>query len=140
MPNVVYNGVKAGLMHAELNFAVDTLYIALVTDMYIPDVDTHVFMSDITGEVVGVGYTQGGLQLQNVNLQLDLVNNRESLFADDPLWSNSTIVAKGAIIYKNTGVPTTSKLITYLDFGENKSSNASPFLIAFDSTGILRLV
>ena len=58
--------------------------------------------------------------------------------ADDATWDPSTITARGAVIYKDTGVPTTSPLIAYIDFASDKSSSGDRFKIVWSTTGILR--
>jgi hypothetical protein len=59
--------------------------------------------------------------------------------ADDVVWTSSTITARGAVLYKDTGTPSTSPLICYIDFGSNKSSNGADFTIQWSSSGILKL-
>jgi hypothetical protein len=140
MANLVYNVLKTGLITGDINLASDTLKIALVTSTYTPNIDTHLYYSDLTNEVAaGGGYTTGGKTLTGVAVLTDLPNDRSALDADDITWATSTITARGAIIYKDTGTPSTSKLITYIDFTTDKTSSGGDFTVAFDVTGILRL-
>jgi len=139
MSNLVYNNLKLSLANGAVNLNTDTLKILLVTSSYTPNIDTHISLADITNEVVGTGYTAGGQTLQNKTIALDLVNDRAYLTADNPTWSTATITAAGAIVYKNSGVANTSYLITYFDFGGNRTSTGGDFTVAFDSTGILRI-
>ena len=139
MANEVYNGIKLAIAKGDVDFDVDTIKILLVTASYTPDVDTHINLSDVTNEVVGTGYVAGGEVLANQVVAVDLVNNRAYFDADDKTWPTSSIVARGAIIYKSTGVAATSRLITYLDFGANRTSDGGNFTVVFDATGILRL-
>lgn len=57
--------------------------------------------------------------------------------AADTVWSTSTITARYAVIYVSTGTDSTSPLLAYVDFGENKSSSGDNFTIQWDSQGIL---
>jgi len=139
MANAVYNILKTGLMTGDINLGSDTLKILLVTSTYAPNIDTHQFLSDVTNEVVGAGYTAGGKTLASVAILTDLPNDRSALDAADVTWTTATITARAAIIYKDTGVAGTSKLITYIDFVTDKISSGADFTIAFDATGILRL-
>lgn len=141
MPNAVYNALKTGLVNGDINLGADTLKVILVSSAYVPNIDTHEDYADITNEIAtGGGYTAGGQALSGVAILTDLPNDRAALDANDVTWSASTITAaRGAVIYKDTGTPATSKLITYIDFGTDKSSSGGDFTIAWDSTGILRL-
>ena len=141
MPNAVYNALKTGLVNGDINLGADTLKVILVSSAYVPNIDTHEDYADITNEIAtGGGYTAGGQALSGVAILTDLPNDRAALDANDVTWSASTITAaRGAVIYKDTGTPATSKLITYIDFGTDKSSSGGDFTIAWDSTGILCL-
>lgn len=138
MANVVYNGYKAAVAAASINLVSDTIKVLLVTSSYTPDQDLDVYLSDIDNEVVGTGYVAGGEALTTKELSLDLVNNRAKFTADNVTWDTATITARGAILYKDTGVAGTSTLITYKDFGENKMSTGGDFTIEWDATGIIR--
>ena len=54
----------------------------------------------------------------------------------DPSFTSATITASGAIVYKSTGVDTTSPLIAYLDFGGSVVSTAGTFTVTFNASGI----
>lgn len=60
------------------------------------------------------------------------------LDADDVTWASSTITARYAVIYKDTGVATTSPLIGFVDFGQDESSSNGNFTIQWSANGILR--
>jgi len=48
------------------------------------------------------------------------------------------LIAMGfAVIYKSTGVASTSPLIAYIDFGGDQTVNAGNFSIVFAATGVL---
>lgn len=139
MANAIYNGIKLAIVKGEIDFDIDQFKILLVTNSYTPNVDTHEFLSHVTNEVVGTGYVAGGQVLQNQTVAVDLANDRAYFDADDVTWAASSITARGAIIYKNTGNAATSRLITYLDFSTDRVSDGGDFTVAFDATGILRL-
>lgn len=141
MANVVYNVIKSAMINGDVNLGTDTLKIILVSAAYAPNIDTHEDYADITNELVtGGGYTAGGQTLTGVTVLTDLANDRAALDANDVTWPTSTITnARGAVIYKDTGTPATSKLIGYIDFVTDKSSSGGDFTIAWDATGILRL-
>src|SRR5688572_14265661 len=108
MATVAYNGYKQGLHDASINWGSATLKVALVTSTYTPDIDTHVFFDDITNEVVGTGYTAGGATLASKTTTQNNTDNTGDADAANVTWATSTITARGAILYKDTGDPATS--------------------------------
>lgn len=133
-----------GLQHVlagDVAWGSNTIKVALTTSTYTPDIDTHEFFSThVTNEVVGSGYTAGGVTLTTKTNSYDAANNRAVLDADNVTWNPSTITARRAIIYVAGVTPGTNDyLLGWVDFGQDESSSASEFTIVWDSTGILRL-
>ena len=139
MANVIYNSFKQKIMGNSIDLENDTIKVALVTASYTPDQDNHESFADITNEVSGTGYTAGGATLSNVSVTKDNTDNEGVFDADDVTWSNSTITARGAVVYKDSGTPATSWLICYIDFGSDYSSVAGDFKIAWNSEGIVNI-
>jgi hypothetical protein len=123
-----------GAFNKEVDFDTDTIKCALTTSSYTPNQDTHDYFDDVTNEVVGAGYTAGGATLANKTIANTL--NVIKLDADDVAWTASTITAHRAVIYEATGVAGTSRLLLWIDFGEDKASLAGTFTIQFDAAGI----
>jgi len=123
----------------KIDLASDTIKCALVTSTYTPNIDTHDFFDDITNEVTGTGYTAGGATLATKTWTLNTALDKMVFDADDASWPASTITARYAVLYKDTGTPSTSPLIMIFDFGVNQSSAASEFKIVWNSGGIFEL-
>ena len=144
MANVVYNKFKAeiGAANVDWDDNTGTTIKVMLVDGYTPDVDNHQFKSDIDSlgvEISGTGYTAGGQALANRTITIDTANDLAKYDADDVVWTNSTITASGAIIYKDTGDPATSPLICFVDFGGSYSSNNGDFTIQWDANGIFTI-
>ncbi|WP_041537715.1 hypothetical protein [Carboxydothermus hydrogenoformans] len=122
-----------------VNWTGDTIKVMLCTSAYTPDQDTHQFKSSVTGEVAGTGYTAGGATLANKTITYDAANNKTILDADDVTWANSTITARYAVIYKDTGNAATSLLLGYIDFGADVASSNGNFTIQWDAGGIFTI-
>jgi len=140
MANVIYNSFKGAL--SSVNWgdnSTTTIKVMLVTSDYAPDIDTHEFISDVTNEASGTGYTTGGIVLTNRTVTVDDTNDWAKYDADDISWAASTITARGAVIYKDTGTDTTSPLIAYIDFVSDKSSTAADFIITWHANGIFTI-
>jgi hypothetical protein len=119
-----------------IDWDTDTIKVALCTSSYTPNQDTHDFFNDITNEVSGTGYTAGGKTLTASAPSYDTASNEVRMDANDVEWTESTITARYAIVYKSTGTASTSPLIGYVDFGEDKVSSAGLFKIAWAATGV----
>jgi len=117
----------------------DTIKVMLCTSSFTPDVDNMNFKSDITNEVSGTGYTAGGQALASKAWTRDDANDRAYFDAADVQWASSTITARFAVIYKDTGTPTTSPVIGYFDFEADKSSDAGNFTLEWNASGIFDL-
>jgi len=117
-----------------VNFASDTIKVALVQSGYIFDQALHENFSDITNEATGTGYTAGGATLGTKTSNFTAGELR--LDAADVVWPTSTITASYAVIYKDTGVASSSTLLGYVDFGSVQSSSAGDFTITWDANGI----
>jgi len=124
---------------SDIDLANDTIKVALTTSSYTPNQDSHDFFNDITNEISGTGYTAGGATLGSKTWTQDDANNRVVFDSADASWSTSTLTARYAVIYKDTGTPATSPLIALIDLAEDKSTNASTFQITWNADGIFRL-
>lgn len=126
-------------MDGSIDLDTDTIKVALVTSSYTPDQDTHEDFADVTNEITGTGYTAGGAALANKAVTKDTTDNEGVFDADDVTWSSSTITARGAVVYKDSGTASTSWLVCYLDFGSDQSSSSGNFTIQWNAEGILNL-
>jgi hypothetical protein len=122
---------------ADIDFDTDEFKVALVKSGYTPNVDTDDFWNDVSAEEAsGTGYTAGGKKLTSPAVTYDSATNESRWDAADVEWPESTITARYAVVYKNTGTSSTSPLVLYVDFGENKSSSAGLFKIAWNALGL----
>lgn len=91
-----------------------------------------------TGEVVGTGYTAGGVTLTGITQALDTTTAIMD-FAD-PSWANSTITARGMIIYDSTNG---NKVRAVLDFGADVVSTNGTFQVTLPlpaaATAVVRI-
>ena len=139
MADIVYNSFKKNIMNGSIDLDTDTIKVALVTSSYTPNQDTHEDFADVTNEITSTGYTAGGSALANKAVTADNTDNEGVFDADNVTWANSSITARGAVVYKDTGTAATSLLICYIDFTSDKSSSTSDFIIQWNTEGILNL-
>ena len=137
MADLIYNSFKSDTLKGLIDLTTDDIKVMLVTSAYTPDKDTHTRRSDVANEVAGTGYTAGGKSLTTPTVTQDNTNDKGVFDADDVVWLASTITARGAVIYKNTGVAANDNIIGYFDFGSDKISTDGNFTLALNALGVL---
>lgn len=134
------NALVQALSGNPLTWAASTIKVQLHTSAYVPDQDAHVFKTSLTNEVItGGGYTQNTKVLVNKILSYDSPTNKIKLDADDVLWAASTIIARYAVLYHDTGTAGTSTLLGYVDFGQDYASSNGDFKLTWDTLGVFNL-
>jgi len=106
-----------------------TFKIALFTSSASLDAATTDYST--SNEVVGAGYTAGGIALTNI----DPAISGTTAFIDfaDATWPSATITAAGAMIYNTTtdGGTSTTDAVAIISFGGDKTSTNGDFVIQF---------
>lgn len=83
-----------------------------------------------SGEVEGTGYTAGGVTLSGFTTGLS--GSTAYLTFSDPSWADSTITARGCMIYNSSK---SNKAVAVFDFGQNVSSVNGTFTVDFPGAG-----
>jgi hypothetical protein len=121
----------------EIDWDDGNVKVALCTSSYTPDQDTHEYFDDITNELTTAGgYTAGGAVLANPTLAYDAETNKLKLDADDSAWSSATFTCRHAVVYYDTGTPSTSPLIGYQSFDADQSPSAGTFTVQWNAGGM----
>jgi hypothetical protein len=118
-----------------------TFKIALYTSSATLGASTTAYTT--SNEVVGTGYTAGGVTLTNI----DPTSSGTTAFVDfaDATWPSATITAAGALIYNTTtdGGSSTTNAVAVISFGGDKTSTNGDFVVQFPaadaSNAIIRL-
>jgi len=132
----LYNNALKSMVNGDIDWESDTVKCALLKSTYTPDIDTHDTWDDISShEVSGAGYTAGGQALANRTATLDTESDKVRCDSDDVEWTSSTITARYAVVYQDSGTPSTSRLIMLLNFGEDYSSSSGTFKITVHNDG-----
>lgn len=139
MAGKLYGNVVKAAFNKEIDFDSDSIKVALVSSAYTPNQDTHDYWDDVVAnEVSGAGYTAGGQALSGKTVTYDSATNTLILDANDSVWAGSTISARYAVVYNDTGATNGQKaLIGYQDMGDQSSTNGN-FTVTWDATGIVR--
>jgi hypothetical protein len=130
--SAVCTSFKKELLERKHDFNVTsghTFKLALFTSAATLGASTTAYSS--TNEVVGTGYTAGGIALTNV----DPTSSGTTAFIDfnDATFTSATITAAGALIYNTTtdGGSATTNAVAVISFGADKTSTNGDFVVQF---------
>lgn len=88
-----------------------------------------------SGEVSGTGYVAGGETLTGFSSGLS--GSTAFLTFTDPSWADSTITARGCMIYNSSK---SNKAVAVFNFGQNVSSVNGTFTVDFPGSGASSLI
>lgn len=115
---------KQELFTATHDLTTDVIKIALYDSD--ADLSPSTTTYSATNEVSGTGYSAGGETLTGA--AITVASGKVIVDFDDVTWASSTITARGALIYNSSK---SDKSIMVLDFGSDRTSNASDFPVRF---------
>ena len=131
------NSFKQDILQAGQNVLTDTLKMALYTSYATLNADTTVYITD--NEVVGTGYTAGGVVITGATISTDTTNNVVYVNFNNVSWPGASFTARGALIYNTSK---SNKSIAVLDFGSDKiftsTNNTVTMPVNSASTALLR--
>lgn len=137
----LYDIFRRKQVHGQGQIDLDSVTIkcALVTSGYTPDQNLHDFWNDVTNEVSGTNYTAGGNSCLNPTVTMN-GSGLVTFDADDPAtWAQHAAGfnnAVRAILYRDTGVSSTSELIAFSGTFTAGGNVDGPFSIQLDAAGI----
>lgn len=106
----------------------DPFKCLITTSAYTANKATHQWLSDVTNEVSGTGYTAGGISV-TPTFVLDTTLHKYTITFPQVQWPSSTIVGRYQVCYKNTGTAASSPLIFMNDFGADVSTTNGTFTV-----------
>ena len=128
----ICNSYKQELLEG-VHSSTDTYKIALYTDTATLNSATTAYSS--TNEVSGTGYTAGGVTLTGYTSGLS--GSTAYITFSDQSWSNSTITARGCLIYNSSK---SNKAVAVFDFGSNVVSVSGTLTVDFPTAGASALI
>jgi len=134
-----YGNAFLKAFNKQVSWTADDVKVMLTTVDYVPNQDNHEYRSDVTNEVVGTGYTAGGQSLTTKTENYQAATNRVSWSAANVSWPDSTITARVAVIYVDTGVAGTSPLLGYVLFLDDEVSQNGTFELQWHVDGIFEI-
>lgn len=137
MASIIPNDTKKAVLDAFI--AGKTFTMSLHSSSYTPDKDNDTYFSDVDNEISGGGYTSGGQNLNNVTTAVDDTSDLAYITCDAEVFSSLTNTFRYLIIRDNTGVAATSRIVTVIDLGADRSPYAGDFTYTPAADGFLKL-
>ena len=128
----VFNEAITSIGKCEIDYLNDTVVVLLLTGA--PDIDADTFISDLSGEVSGGGYTRKTLASKTITT--DDTNDRAIFDAADVQWTSLTADFRYIVVSQSTGNDSTSRCITTIDTGETQSIDAGTYDITWPTSGV----
>lgn len=138
MASKVYGNAIKAAFNKEVDWDTDTIKVMLLSSAYTPNQDSHDYLDDVVAnEVTGTGYTSGGAALTSKTAAYDAATNTVKFDAADVTWAGSTITARYAVVYDDSGATNAQKaLIAYFDFTTDRASSNGDFVIRWGADGV----
>jgi hypothetical protein len=132
------NKFKNEMANADTDLAASSFKIALIGSGT-PNIDTSEFWDDLSaGDIVASGYTADGQALASLSVTRDDTNDWSIWDFTDPSWASlATATITYAVIYRNTGVASTSPIVGWIEIATN--SNGNDYTVQLPVGGILRV-
>lgn len=127
MANTLYDNARQAFLEAQINWNTDTIKCILVdTGAYTPQIGTHKYLSDIptSSRIAGP-----------VTLTAKTTTGGAADAADCTFTAVSGASIEAIVLYKDTGVESTSELIAYIDTatGLPITPNGGDIIVTWDN-------
>ncbi len=120
-----------------IDFEGATIKVMLCPNTYVPLKNGHEFRADVIEVEEVTGYTLGGQDV--LNRELNLVANELYFDCDDPEWTIAgTLTCRYLVYYISTGDEETDILLCCVDLGENVSTTDNIFRPVVNEAGLLK--
>lgn len=127
------------LAAGQIDWQQDRIMVALCAPGYEPDPQHHRFLTDVTHQITVDGYQPAVLAATTQTVEDTLTGPVVVLDANDVVWGIVTLYATRAVVYKDTGEPATSPLISCVRFDAAPPVFGGTFRLTWASDGIVRL-
>lgn len=136
----VYGKVFIAAFNKEIDLDSDTIKAMICTSSYTPS-QSHDYKDDITNEIVGTGYTAGGVTLTGVTNTYNTGTKVWKFDANDASWGpGATFTGRYIVYYDSTpGSDATRPLLSWVDFGSDVAISAGTLNDVLNALGIISL-
>ncbi|QCC48103.1 hypothetical protein [Halobellus limi] len=143
MATTLYNNFKTLLLNGGVDLDTDTIRALIIDDSaaYTPDIDTHIYVDDVTAvanEMSGTGYTRKTL---NVSVSTDNTNDQGVVDADDLSYTGLDAgTIQGVLIYKEVTTDSDSPVVGWYESADFPlPTNGGDVTLTINASGLLTL-
>lgn len=129
---LLFNEALTSIVKGEIDYLNDDVVALLTTDA--PDIDADTYISDLSGEITGGGYSRQTLASKTVTT--DDTNDRTIADAADVQWTGLTNSFRYIVVAQSTGNDATSRLITTIDTGSTQTIDNGTYDITWPVSGV----
>lgn len=129
MASNLYNKGVLKLLDGTIDYLNDNIAIMIMSNTYSFD-SSHEFVSNVTGEITGTGYSRKSLVSKTVELNANTVIFDCGTIEYTTLDSSDVLAS--AIIYAESGSDSTSSLIANIDFVNLSVTNSDVNVVTSD--------
>lgn len=141
---MIYNNFLSKYIRNKVDPITDIFKIILVNDNYIPSIvedDTYTNLSLQNVEIQGTGYDKGGISFYFTGPYEIATDNNIYYKGSTAIWNNVTFFgARYAVIYKSSDVYGEDILVSYFDFGSEKSVENGTFRLSWGDNYVLSIL
>jgi hypothetical protein len=131
----LFNDALTSIVKGEIDYLNDTVVVLLTTAA--PDIDADTYISDLSGEITGGGYTRKTLASKTVTT--DDTNNRTVADAADVQWTALTNAFRYVVVAQSTGNDATSRVITSHDTGSTQTIDNGTYDVTWPPSGVFHI-
>lgn len=131
-----YNNAKKLLGNGSIDWASvgQTFRVLLASSSYVPDIDAHVFVSSVTNELSGGGYSRK--DIVNRSIVIDTTTDRADYKGDNVTWTSLSVGAVAwVILFKLVTNDSDSLLIAAFDI-TGTNTNGLDFILRWDAQAL----
>lgn len=128
----LFNDALTSIVKGEIDYLNDTVVVLLTTAA--PDIDADTFISDLSGEITGGGYSRKTLASKTVTT--DDTNNRTVADAADVQWTALTNAFRYVVVAQSTGNDATSRVIAAHDIGSTQTIDNGVYDLTWPASGV----
>lgn len=131
-----YNQFLDSLWTGLIDTNTANLKAMLVSSTYVPNFQTHKFRSDVTGEITGTNYDEGG---KVINFTPELIDTEFVIQAENVVWESLTASGFRYIVIYDASqlVESNMPLICCFDLEEAQSVTSTNYELVWGSSGII---
>lgn len=133
----IYTSASAAFANKELEWDADAFSALLLKNTYTFNQDSHVYVTDLTGELTGGSYARVALTTKTLSSSSGVTK----FLCDDIVFASLTNTnVLYMVVFRNTGSDATSKLFCCTQFDATINPTTQPVTFDLSTDGLVNLI